>query len=164
VAEHGGGTIGQISTLRLVPERKFALAIVTNAGRGGTLNTHVTRAVMETYLGVTWSPPSRMTVAADALQEYAGTYRRQFADISVTVDGDALKLQTTPKMPGLDGKVPPPPPPQRAGFHAKDRLLALDGPNAGEAGGEFVRDASGRLAWLRSGRIHKKVGAPTSTQ
>lgn len=164
VAEHGGGTIGQISTLRLVPERKFALAIVTNAGRGGTLNTQVTRAVMENYLGVAPSQPTRMTVAADALQEYAGTYRRQFADITVTVDGDALKFQTTPKMPGLDGKVPPPPPPQRAGFYAKDRLLALDGPNAGEPGGEFVRDGGGRVAWLRSGRIHKRIGAPTSTQ
>jgi CubicO group peptidase (beta-lactamase class C family) len=164
VAEHGGGTIGQISTLRLVPERKFALAIVTNAGRGGTLNTQVTRAVMDSYLGVAPSQPTRMTVAADALQEYAGTYRRQFADITVTVDGDALKFQTTPKMPGLDGKVPPPPPPQRAGFYAKDRLLPLEGPNAGEPGGEFVRDANGRVSWLRSGRIHKRVGAPTSTQ
>jgi hypothetical protein len=147
-----------------VPERRFALAIVTNAGRGGALNTQVTRAVMDAYLGVTWSAPSRLTIAADALQEYAGTYRRQFADITVTVDGDALKFQSTPKMPGLDGKVPPQPPPQRYGFYAKDRLLQIDGPNAGEPGGEFVRDAAGRPAWLRVGRIHRRTGTTTSTQ
>jgi CubicO group peptidase (beta-lactamase class C family) len=163
VAEHGGGTIGQISQLRLVPEKRFAVAIVTNAGRGGTLNTNVLRVAMDAYFGIAPSRPSRMTVDAAALAEYAGTYRRQFADVTVTVDGDALKLQTTPKMPGLDGKVPPLPPPQRVGFHQKDRVLSLDGPNAGEPGGEFVRDADGRVAWLRAGRIHRRIPVGTST-
>ena len=135
---------------------------MTNAGRGGSLNTYVTRTAMEAYLNVTHSPPARMTVAADALQEFAGTYRRQFSDVAVTVDGDALKFQVTPKMPGLDGKIPPPPPPQRLGFLAKDRLLQLDGPNAGEAGGEFVRDGNGRPAWLRTGRIHRRVTGPAA--
>jgi hypothetical protein len=37
------------------------------------------------------------------------------------------------------------------------RLLRLDGPNAGEPGGEFVRDADGRIAWLRTGRIHRRI-------
>jgi CubicO group peptidase (beta-lactamase class C family) len=163
VAEHGGGTIGQISQLRLVPERRFALAIVTNSGRGSRLNTLVLREAMEAYFGVKSSRPSRMTVDAAALAEYAGTYRRQFADVTVTVDGDALKLQVMPKMPSLDGKVPPQGPPQRLGFYEKDRLLALDGPNAGEPGGEFVRDAGGRVSWLRTGRIHRRVQGTTST-
>jgi CubicO group peptidase (beta-lactamase class C family) len=163
VAEHGGGTIGQISQLRLVPERKWALAIVTNAGRGGALNSHVLRAAMDAYFGVTLPRPSRIAADATKLSEYAGTYRRQFADVTVTVDGDALQVQVTPKMPGLDGKVPPPGPPQRFAFHAKDRLLQLDGPNAGEAGGEFVRGANGRVAWLRTGRIHRRVEGATST-
>ncbi len=159
VADHGGGTIGQISTLRLVPERQFALAIVTNSARGGTLNTQVGRVAFEAYLAV--APPryTRMAVAADALQEYAGTYRRQYADVIVTVEGDALEVQVTPKMPGLDGKTLPPPPAQRMAFHARDRLLQLDGPNAGEPGGEFVRGGDGRVAWLRTGRIHRRIAA-----
>jgi CubicO group peptidase (beta-lactamase class C family) len=163
VAEHGGGTIGQISQLRLVPERRFALAIVTNSGRGSRLNTLVLREAMEVYFAVKPSRPSRMTVDAAALAEYAGTYRRQFADVTVTVDGNALKLQVTPKMPSLDGKVPPQGPPQRLGFYEKDRLLTIDGPNAGEPGGEFVRDPSGRVSWLRTGRIHRRIAGTTST-
>ena len=67
-------------------------------------------------------------------------------------------------MPSLDGKIPPPPPVQRMGFHAKDQLLQLDGPNAGEPGGEFVRDNGGRVAWLRTGRIHRRVDRTPSTQ
>jgi hypothetical protein len=66
-------------------------------------------------------------------------------------------------MPSLDGKVPPPSPPQRVGFHEKDRLLALEGPNAGEPGGEFVRDPGGRVSWLRTGRIHRRIPGTTST-
>jgi hypothetical protein len=162
VAEHGGGTIGQVSLLRLVPERSFALAIVTNSGRGGALNTQVARAVMETYLGIQHVPPSRMTVSAAALQEYAGTYARQYADVNVTVQGDALRLQVTPKMRGLDGKVSPPGPPQLMGLLAKDRLLQLDGPNAGEPGGEFIRDSSGQVSWLRMSRIHRRVATPST--
>jgi CubicO group peptidase (beta-lactamase class C family) len=163
VAEHGGGTIGQISLLRLVPERAFALAIVTNSGRGGVLNTHVARAAMDEYLGIPYTPPSRMEMSTAALQEYTGTYARPYADVTVTVQGDALKLQVTPKMRGLDGKVSPAGPPQSMALLAKDRLLQLDGPNAGERGGEFIRDANGRVAWLRRSRIHRRV-ATTSTR
>lgn len=163
VADHGGGTIGQISLLRLVPERRFAIAVVTNSARGGTLTTQIARMAFDAYLGV--APPryTRLPLAADALQEYVGTYRRQYADVTVTQEGDALRVQVTPKMPGLDGKISPAPPPQRAGFYAKDRLLQLDGPNAGEPAGEFVRGADGRVSWLRAGRIHKRVAGATST-
>lgn len=157
-AEHGGGTNGQISTLRLVPSRRFAVAIVTNSGSGSNLNTEVVRAIMDTYFGVPDALPGRMTVAAADLHQYAGTYRRQFADIIVSVDGDVLTFQTRPKMPGLDGRVPPVGPPQRLGFYAKDRLLRLDGPGKGTPAGEFVRGPDGKVAWLRMSRILRRVG------
>ena len=118
-AEHGGGTNGQISHLRLVPSRRFALAIVTNSGAGSNLNAAVLRAVMDTYFGVPDVLPERITVTGNDLAEYAGTFRRQFADVVISVDGDALKLETTPKMPGLDGRVPQAGPPLRLGFYAK---------------------------------------------
>ena len=156
-AEHGGGTNGQISHLRLVPGRRFAIAIVTNAGGGGNLNTNVVRAVMAEYLSVAEALPERVTMTGASLQEYAGTYRRQFADITVSVDGDVLKLETQPKMPGLDGKVPQTGPPQRLGFYAKDKLLRIEGPGKGTPAGEFVRGQDGKVAWLRMSRILRRV-------
>jgi len=162
VAEHSGSTIGQQAHLRLVPERRFALALLTNSSRGGALNVHVLREAMEAYFGVAPSRPSPITTSPAGLAEYVGTYHRQFQDLRVVIDGDALKIDVTPKMPGLDGKVPRPPPERRVGFLAKDRLIALDGPNAGEPSGEFIRDASGRVAWLRNGgRILRRLG-PTA--
>lgn len=156
-AEHGGGTNGQISHLRLVPSRRFALAIVTNSGAGSNLNAVILRAVMAAYFGVPDVLPERVTVASGDLGEYAGTYRRQFADVVITADGDALKLETRPKMPGLDGRVPPTGTPQRLGFYAKDKLLRLDGPGKGTPAGEFVRGPDGKVAWLRMSRILRRV-------
>jgi CubicO group peptidase (beta-lactamase class C family) len=157
VVEHGGGTNGQISQLRLVPDRQFAFTIVTNAAGGRNLIPVIGRAVMEAYLGVPNVLPPRMAVNAGALAEYAGTYRRQFADVVVSVDGDALLFRTIPKMPGLDGKVPPADPAQRIGFYATDKLLRLAGPLAGNPAGEFVRGTDGKVAWLRMGRILRRV-------
>ena len=67
---------------------------------------------------------------ANALQEYTGVYRRQFADVAVTVDGGALKLQVTPKMPGLANprrrsKATAPTPP-RAPCSCLEKLAALN--------------------------------------
>ena len=160
-AEHGGATLGQQALLRLIPERRFAIAVLTNSARGSVLHLHVARAAADAYFGVPPSRPSRMTAAPAALVEYAGTYRRQAQDVEITVDGDALKIDVTPRMKGLDGQVPPKPPTRRVGLHAKDRLIALDGPNAGEHAGEFVRDAAGRVAWLRMGRILRRVEPPS---
>ena len=71
-AEHGGGTNGQISHLRLIPSRRFALAIVTNSGAGSNLNAVILRAVMEAYFGVADVLPQRITVASGDLAEFAG--------------------------------------------------------------------------------------------
>jgi hypothetical protein len=101
--------------------------------------------------------PVRIAVAGPSLEEYAGTYRRQFADVVVSVDGDALKLETKPQMPGLDGRVPQAGPPLRLGFYAKDKLLRLEGPAKGAPAGEFVRGADGKVAWLRMSRILRRV-------
>jgi len=157
VVEHSGGTNGQISLLRLVPDRQFAFTIVTNAAGGSNMVPVVGRAVMEAYMGVPNVLPPLVAVDASALAEYAGTYRRQFADVVVTVDGDALSFRTIPKMAGLDGKVPPVGPAQRLGFYATDKLLRLAGPLAGNPAGEFVRGADGKVAWLRMSRILRRV-------
>jgi len=54
-------------------------------------------------------------------------------------------------------RKPPPMPPARAAFCGVDRVLVLDGPTR-NAQGEFLRDASGKIEWLRiGGRIHRRA-------
>jgi hypothetical protein len=161
MTEHSGATNGQDALLRLVPDRRFTLAVATNSATGDRLHRDVARAAMETYFGVPPPKFTRITVSADRLQEYVGIYRRQGAEINVTVNGDALRVQITPKMPNLSGTVPPPTTPAWGfGFYDTDRALALGGPNAGEpaaAAGEFIRNAEGRVAWLRASlRLYRR--------
>ena len=51
VVFHGGGTLGQVSALNLLPQRDFALAIFTNSGIGGLLIQAITNDPMQEFLG-----------------------------------------------------------------------------------------------------------------
>jgi len=42
-------------------------------------------------------------------------------------------------------------------FCAQDRLLTLEGPAAGTPAGEFVRGSDNKVAWLRIGRLLRRV-------
>ncbi|MBX6342221.1 MAG: beta-lactamase family protein [Thermomicrobiaceae bacterium] len=52
VIGHGGGTNGFITRLTVVPERRVALAVLTNASSGGAVNRAVERAALERYCGI----------------------------------------------------------------------------------------------------------------
>ena len=156
VLGHGGGTLGQISLLQFVPERDFAIVIVTNAGRGRQITRDVSRWAMKEYLGLEITDPEPTTPQPDGGDAYAGSYRRPFADVEVSLDGDVLVLERMVKQgfPTQDSPVPPPPPPARFQFFETDRIVMLDGPMKGTTA-EFIRKDDGSIGWLRfGGRIH----------
>jgi CubicO group peptidase (beta-lactamase class C family) len=158
ILSHGGGTLGQISLLQIVPERNFAVAITTNAGRGGEITRDVSRWVLQKALGLEIEDPEPMSPQPGGLADYAGSYRRPFADVDVSVEGDVLVLQQTLKQgfPTKDSPVPPPAPPARFQFFAKDRIVRIDGPSKGSTA-EFIRKDDGSIGWLRlGGRIHPR--------
>lgn len=159
ILRHNGGTHGQVTMLQIVPTRDFAFAILTNGSQGGTLNTAVADTILETYLELA---PKQNTVIAkptSELQEYAGHYVARADDVTVSVRDGELILQVTDKG-GFPTPASPPsstqPPPVRAAFYAPDQIFILDDPFK-EGHCEFLRDAEGRIEWLRIfGRVHKK--------
>jgi CubicO group peptidase (beta-lactamase class C family) len=91
LVQHGGTTIGQHSAFVLVPERDFAVTVLTNCGPSGErLNTEIVDWALETFLGVVEPEPDLIEVTADALEEYVGDY-----------DAIALSVQITPSLPHL---------------------------------------------------------------
>ena len=54
-AAHGGTLAGHILLLELVPERNFAIAILTNANVGWRLIQDVERAALKSYAGVSYA-------------------------------------------------------------------------------------------------------------
>ena len=149
---HTGGTNGQISVLLLVPARRFALTIVTNADQGSELHSAVVPGALRRFCGIDSAPPAPPARAADALVPYAGVYRGALNDIEITLAEATLSLQTRPKG-GFPQRDTPPgatPPPTRIATYDDDTLIALDPPYT-DGRGEFLRDKAGAIAWIRFG-------------
>ena len=161
VVHHGGGTKGQISRLVLVPSRHFALAMVTNADRGGRVIDEAYRWCLRAYLGVEPNIPQPLDdVSIKTLREYVGRYERPLNDAEIALDGDALTLTITYKAGFPTEDVPPPPPvgPSRCVACETDRLLVLEGPLK-ESTLDFLRNEDGSIGWLRTNRLHRRVEA-----
>ena len=157
VVRHGGSTVGQTTSLAIVPERDFAIAVLTNADRGGAVTREATRWALHQYLDVEWEEPTQMEATQDELAQYVGWYRRPFADIELGMLGGRLVGQMVIKQGFPSQKEPPlpPPPPSVFGLCEKDRLLVLDGRGKRETA-EIVRKADGSIGWLRMGRLYRR--------
>jgi hypothetical protein len=155
LAQHGGFHGGQQSTLVLVPEREFAVTVLTNAVTGLDLHRDVTRWALREYLGLDDAPPTPRDVPTDGLAEYAGRYgapapaglpvRPPYWDVRAADDHLVLAL--------VDPNGPAGAPPAlqtRAAFYREDHLVALDPPEEGLLL-DFVRWPDGRIGWLRFG-------------
>jgi CubicO group peptidase (beta-lactamase class C family) len=90
---HGGNTLGQNSTFVMVPERNFAISILTNDGsNGGLLSEALERWALEAYAGVIERDPEPVKLDDAKLAEYAGTYETIATVCHVTVADGGLSL------------------------------------------------------------------------
>ena len=156
---HGGGTMGQISWLTLIPEHNFAIGIVTNANKGGFVVNEVTRWALKEYLGIDDSPPKPIDAAPDELAQYAGHYTRPFVDVDLGMIGERLVCISTVKgrFPNQDAPPAPPMPPFSFGLCAEDHLIGLDAPFQ-DTEANVVRRDDGSIGWLRIGyRLVQRV-------
>ena len=155
---HGGGTKGQISSLVLIPEHDLAIAVLTNADRGGVITDEVRRWVLSELLGLEVPKPEPIEAEEEELAGDAGRYRGYFTDLELGILAGRLVGQVTYKrgFPNEDVPPSPAPPPMSVAPCGKDRLLVLDGP-AKDATGDVIRRADGSIGWLRfSGRLHTR--------
>ena len=153
---HGGGTLGQTSLLMLAPKRDFAVAILTNANRGGLVTQEISRWALKQYLDLEMPDPHPVESSQEELASYTGYYSRPFANIELGMLAGKLvgQLITKGGFPTKETPPPPPPPPMSLALCDKDRLLVTDGPSKGSRC-EIIRKPDGSIGWLRFGmRIH----------
>jgi CubicO group peptidase (beta-lactamase class C family) len=158
---HGGSWLGQLSSLRLVEPRDFAVVVLTNGHRGAELHGKVTSAALAEHLGLVAPPPRLLDLPVDRLREHAGAYLADIDDVTLSVRDGSLALEQTRRMDLMAARpVIPPPPPVRLGFVGPDSVVGLDPPYEG-ARGEFLRAPDGSIEWLRwGGRIHRRTSGP----
>ena len=154
LAEHDGGTNGQMARLLLAPEEGFALAILTNhSPAGNDVLRDLSRVALRLYLGVEEPEPEPIDLSPEQLAEYAGDYSNPWSEVGLRAEERRLVGQTTYRagFPTKDTPPLPPPPPATLAFYDTDRVFVEEGPLTGTQG-DFVRDDDGRIAWFRSGR------------
>jgi len=153
---HGGGTNGQISWFVFAPEHGFALAVLTNHDRGGTVTTRVAEKAYETYLDV--REPELEAVELDP-EPYLGRYEAQMGDLVLERADGGLQIRVIPKggFPTPDTPPSPAPPPAPIAFNSPDEIFVPEGIWKGDRG-LFLRGEDGSIRWLRiGGRIYRPV-------
>jgi len=154
-ASHGGTLGGHILLLEIVPERNFAIAILTNASAGWRLIQDVEREALRSYLGATYAtnqaiahrglvetlPAVEPVAAQPDPAPYVGTFARPNNTVVVRAEGRRLFVQERPNNGQPGAEMP-------ASFYGPDRVVVTDGNQRGQSI-EFVRDAGGKVNWVR---------------
>jgi CubicO group peptidase (beta-lactamase class C family) len=160
---HGGSAYGQFADLVVVPEHDFAIVVMTNAEPGGTpCNQAIVRWALEHYLGLIDRDPEPVAYDAGRAAEIVGDYDVDMMTVTVTDEGDHLKLAARIK-PELretsEVELPADCEPARMGFLAEegDDYIVTEGPLQGQRG-YFGRDANGTVKGIDlAGREFRRV-------
>lgn len=106
VVGHGGGTVGQLSFLQVLPDRPFAVALLTNSRGGSALWRDLGGWVFSELAGVRMPQiPKAPDEPPDTdLRRYTGVYRRRDIDTEIVLaDGELVaKVSYTGPVVGID--------------------------------------------------------------
>jgi hypothetical protein len=165
-AAHGGTFSGHILLLELVPEKNFAIAILTNSGNGWRLIQDVEREALRSYHGASFAmnqaighrglnetlPAVTPLVKQPDAAPYIGTYERPMNTVDVRAADAGLVVQVRPRARDAEAAMP-------VMFYGPDRAVVTSGPEQ-NASIEFIRDAAGAVQWVRiTGRIARRVAS-----
>ena len=156
---HGGATHGQQAYFFYIPEKDFALAILTNSDDGGIIAGQTFGWALDLYFGIKLKPPKPMEASAVELRELTGRYKIGTECFDIKVKGKYLMYHHIPLggFPTPDTPPGPAMPPMRFAFYKHDNLVGLDEPYNG-ALADIIRDDQGRVEYFRvGGRAHLKI-------
>jgi CubicO group peptidase (beta-lactamase class C family) len=92
VIGHDGGTIGQSASLRVLPAKKLAVAMLMNGGNSLALRTKVQTAIFEGLVDVSLPRLPETTGIAIEAERYVGAYERLAVRIEVSRHDDKLSF------------------------------------------------------------------------
>lgn len=156
---HGGATNGQQALFCFIPEKDFALTILTNSDDGGIITTQIFNYALKLYFNVHSKLPAPIEIPPSELKQYVSRYQIGTECFDLKVKGKYLIYHHIPLggFPRPDTPPGPAMPLMRFTFYEKDKVIGLDEPYK-DALGDFIRDETGRLRFFRiGGRAHKKI-------
>ncbi|MEU2102806.1 serine hydrolase domain-containing protein [Nocardia sp. NPDC019255] len=161
---HGGSGNGQFADLLIVPERDFAVAVMSNAGpdAGLAFNRTVVRWVLEHYLGVVERDPEPLPHDVARAGEIVGRYENEMMRLTLDTDGAGLTIECAIKpeiRAAATTELPPDLPPATLGLlpGAGDEYIVTEGGLRGQRG-FFTRDESAAVSGIDlAGRLFARV-------
>jgi CubicO group peptidase (beta-lactamase class C family) len=157
VVQHGGDLTGEHSGFIMVPERGFALTVLTNSESGPALLADLFAGdwALSRFAGVHNLPATPRALPGAVLAGYAGHYAAE----QIGFDGSrvTVEIDLVPDAGQLSGRVGGEEV-LRLAFYRKDYTLVLDPSGAVTPSRvNFVRGADGTVAWVRyGGRLFRR--------
>lgn len=166
VIEHSGDTIGSAALLRMVPEHRVAVAVLTNSGTAGPLVDHLLDPLLSELTGIPPKPklasvgPERRV--ADP-ERYVGRYQARPILNEVTLDADGrLWLTVSGRNEALvmanAAGVPVTPDSCELRQVEGDIFMLMDSSGAAIQAAEFLgSEPTGRARFLHTGRATPRI-------
>lgn len=157
IVQHGGDWTGQHSGFLMVPDRGFAITLLTNSEGGPNLVDELFTDdwALRRFVGISNLPAAPLALSPAQLAPYEGTYTNEAIGPAGDLETGQFELTAAngQLVATADGT-----PAARLAFYRPDYVLIL-GPN-GEptpTRANFVRSASGRVDWLLlGGRLSRR--------
>jgi CubicO group peptidase (beta-lactamase class C family) len=146
--EHTGATNGFMGRLCVIPERKFALAIVTNGENGGSVHSAIYAHILQQVVGFRRNPPSPMALTREQMARFEGHFFTGLADILIELDERGLVMHRMNIDP-FTREITERPPARLS--PVSDTIFAIEeGPLSGGFG-ELILNPDGSVRFLRAG-------------
>jgi CubicO group peptidase (beta-lactamase class C family) len=156
--EHTGATNGFMGRLCVIPERNFALAIVTNGENGGSVHSAIYAHILQQVVGFRRNAPSPMALTREQLARFEGHFFTGLADILIELDGSGLvmhRMHIDPFTREITER-----PPARLSPISETIFAIEEGPLSGGFG-ELILDQDGSVRFLRAGG---RLGIPVPNE
>jgi CubicO group peptidase (beta-lactamase class C family) len=152
---HGGSTNGFNARLTMIPARRYAIAILTNSGRGSAMYEEVIESRLAERFGLHESKPQAITLPAEALARFAGVYRQPDGRVTLTATDSGLRREMTFR-DVLNDKEETYPPEDLRPISETEFIIVTPGENESERI-DFLLDGEGRPRFLRmGGRLNER--------
>jgi CubicO group peptidase (beta-lactamase class C family) len=148
IAEHNGATNGFAARLTTIPEKQFAIAILTNGDRGGNVHSAISSAVLERRFGLKVQKPKPVEIEHSVLARYEGRYRQDLAEMELTLEDGRFAVTRRSTNPFSGEQT------ERQPFHfvptGERRLIAVGGDSDGSEA-DLILNPDGSVRYLRFG-------------
>jgi CubicO group peptidase (beta-lactamase class C family) len=156
VIGHDGGTIGQQSSLRILPEEKFAVAVLTNSLGGGLLAQRIMHWLFAQTLGIEMPPRAQPPESPPQLDlaPYAGVYDREGLRTTIRLQDGQLVAESKNTMASAANT--PQLPPSRL-FPVDESLFLQHDPWGRYVPVVFSEFDGGRPRYMFASRVARRV-------